>query len=158
MPALTSRMLSVVLAVPLLLGLGACKKKGQDVSAADEFLALQVTELEAAIAKRDISGIFVGCAGESSIDRMPAAVATKVKRLCHVEAPRIYLEDAIKDATAARAKHPDLPASMTCMQLFVEEALKTVAAHPANDPQLTKLVDDYTKLCPEQVAKIRSKP
>jgi hypothetical protein len=136
--------------VAVLLVVGGCRKREPPIGFEEEFFAKEVGKLETAVANRDVSGISVGCAIHSTgLDRMPASLTDKITRLCHVEAPRISLEDAIRNVTEWRAKYLNLPSESACIQPFVDDALKTLAAHPPTDPRLTKLLEDYTRLCPE---------
>jgi hypothetical protein len=41
--------------------------------------------------------------------------------------------------------------------MFAEEAFKTVAQHPSSDAALKEIVDEYTRLCPTQVAEFRTR-
>lgn len=45
---------------------------------------------------------------------------------------------------------------MSCTQLFAQKAFEAIAAQPSTDPRPTKLVEEYTKLCPEAVAKLKA--
>jgi hypothetical protein len=138
------------------LALGACDKQGGNGE--QEYIAKELGDLKAALAARDESKVVVDCISVTiSQPRMPKSIADEIDRLCHNDAPRLLLENAVKDATDAKAKNPDFP-QLHCMQLFAADAFKMIPAHPPKDPTLQKLVDDYTRLCPEQVAKFRAQP
>lgn len=124
-----------------------------------DFIEKEVATLENALAAKDETKILVGCmvvAGKG-LARRPVMLQRRIERLCYVEAPRVHLELAIAAATKARAEHADLPESFVCAQLLVSDALKAMAKAPAPDPGVKKLADDYEKLCPEAVAKIRAR-
>lgn len=131
----------------------ACNAKTE--SGEQQFVEGEVRELKAALASRSISGVQVGCiTTTTSLPRLPAKLAKEIEQLCYVEAPRLYLETSVADASKSIAEHPGMD-DISCMQLFAEDAFKTIALHPPADPGLQKLVDEYTRLCPKQVAKFR---
>jgi hypothetical protein len=132
-----------------------CRKKA-DTSEQD-YVAKELVDLKAALAARDESKVLVDCITTTTgLSRMPKAMVTEIEQACYVDAPRLLLENAVRDAREAKASHPDL-AGMNCMQLMAGDAFKTLKAHPTNDPALQKLVDEYTSLCPDEVAKFRAK-
>ena len=120
-----------------------------------KFIERELPDLRSAFAARSASKVTVGCAiVTSGVDRMPVKVADEIKRLCYVEEPRLHLENAIASTVKGNAEHPGME-SISCIQLYVEEAFKTMAAHPSKDAGLQKLADEYTRLCPQEVAKFR---
>src|SRR5688572_9535949 len=141
-----------IAAITAILSFGACSKQDkQDNTGEREFVAKEVVELKAALAARDESKVLVGCITTTTgLERIPKAMVEEIERLCYVDAPRLLLENAVREATEAKAKHPDDPAGVNCMQLLASDAFKTIKAHPTNDPALQKLVDEYTRLCPDQ--------
>ncbi|MDX2089132.1 MAG: hypothetical protein SFX73_14840 [Kofleriaceae bacterium] len=148
------------LALPCLI-VTACSEQPADVSkpgfGEQDFVEKEVATLEKALAAKDEIKISTGCIGITGkgLARMPEVLQRKIERLCYVEVPRVLLELAIADATKARAEHADLPESLVCAQLLVSDAFKAMAKAPVADPGVKKLADDYEKLCPEAVAKIR---
>jgi hypothetical protein len=133
----------------------ACNTRERTNVGEEEFVTNEVRELKAALAARDETKVLVGCMSvtTSALSRMPKAKAEEIERLCYVDAPKLFLENAVRDATDAKAKHPEL----SCMQLMAGDAFKAIAKHPTDDAALQKLVDEYTRLCPEQVAKFRAR-
>jgi hypothetical protein len=145
-----------VCAIIAMLTFGACNK--QDNTAERDFVAKEVVELKAALAARDESKVLVGCITTTTgLERMPKTMVDEIERLCYVDAPRLLLDNAVRDAREAKAKYPDDVAGISCAQLLAGDAFATIKAHPMNDPALNKLVDEYTRLCPEQVAKFRAR-
>ena len=134
----------------------ACSTKERKNFGEEEYVTNEIRELKAALAARDETKVLVGCMSvASNASRMPAAKAAEIERLCHVEAPKLWLENAVRAASEAKAKTPEL-GDLNCMQLMAGDAFKTLAKHPPKDPALAKLADDYTRLCPDQVAKFRA--
>ena len=127
----------------------ACSKRK---SGAEEFLDMELATLEKALAARDLPGVFVSCPTTTKLD---SPAATRMKKLCSVDVPILILEDSIADATKNAASFPPEMKDMSCTQLFAKKAFEAIAAEPPTDPRLTKLVVEYTKLCPEAVAKLR---
>jgi hypothetical protein len=147
-------MLQRLIAITILCG--AC---GKDHSNSEQaYVANEVVELKAALAARDETKVLVGCMSvTASAARMPKPTADEIALLCSTDAPRLLLENAVKEATDAKAKHPEL-GDLNCMQLLASDAFKMIGSQPPKDPALQKLVDDYTRSCPEQVAKFRARP
>ena len=144
------------LALCAALVIASCSTRERANFGEEEFVTNEIRELKAALAARDETKVLVGCMTvASNVSRMPAAKAQDIERLCHVEAPKLWLENAVRAATEAKAKTPEL-GDLNCMQLMAGDAFKTLAKHPPNDPALQKLADDYTRLCPDQVAKFRA--
>ena len=144
-----------IAAITLFVSLAACKQ--QQDSGEQAYVAKEVVELKAALAARDETKVVIGCISTTTgLERMPKAMVEEIERLCYVDAPRLLLENAVREATEAKAKQPEL-GDMNCMQLFASDAFKAIKKHPTNDPALQKLVDEYTRLCPEQVAKLRAR-
>jgi hypothetical protein len=149
--------------VTLMCALAGCKKKSATGETSDEAIvkevaglqAKQIADLEAAFAAGDDVGVSVNCLGTDRLEHMPAEAAAKLRKLCHVDAPRFLLQKAIADARKNMAEHPDLP-DMRCFQLFAGDAFKILAKHPTADAATTKLVDEYAGLCPKEVAKLRA--
>jgi hypothetical protein len=145
-------------ALLIAIGLLACEPKKQP-SFEEEWVTKQVAELRTGLAARDEPTVVADCVLiESSIPKVPAKLGDEAKQLCHVEAPRLLLELAIakvkKDA-AENPEYPELIAGMSCIQLFVKDAVLTIRTHSPNDAALKALVDEYTKLCPAEAAKIK---
>lgn len=139
----------------------ACKKKegaSGDVSSSEQaYVEKEVASLEAALAKGDESGVLVECmATDTSLERMPAALADKIRRLCYAEAPRLMLRNAVADAKKNQGEHPEL-GDINCMQLFVTDAFKSMAKQSAIDPEAQKLADEYAQICPAQAQKARER-
>lgn len=65
-------------------------------------------------------------------------------------------EDSIAEATRNAADYPPEMKDMSCTQLFAQKAFDEMTAQPSTDPRLVKLVEEYTKLCPEAVAKLKA--
>ncbi|MBA3452701.1 MAG: hypothetical protein H0T42_06400 [Deltaproteobacteria bacterium] len=128
----------------------ACSKRK---TGGEEFLDMQLAELEKALAARDLAGVFVGCPVTTDLE---SPVATRMKKLCSVDVPILILEDSIADATKNAAEFPPEMKDMSCTQLFAPRAFEAVAEQPSLDPRLTRLVEQYTKLCPEAVAKLKA--
>jgi len=123
-----------------------------------DYVAKELVELRAALGARDESKVLVGCASvTSSLPRMPKAMGSEIEQLCYTDAPRLYLENAVSEATESKAEHPGLD-EINCAQLLAEDAFETIKLHPSKDPALRKLVDEYTRQCPEAVAKFRARP
>ncbi len=130
---------------------------GKQEAGEQAFVANEIVELKAAIAARDESKVLVGCMStKTGLARMPKAMVEDIERLCYVDAPRLFLENAVRGATDAKARAPGLE-NINCMQLMAEDAFKAIKAHPTSDPELQKLVDEYTRLCPDRVAKLRAR-
>lgn len=145
-----------LLLVVALLALG-CKDEAS--SEEEKFIVKELGELEKAVADRDETKMTIGCTMmttslRSKTARMPPARVQQIEKLCYVDVPRILLEKAIADVNANNAAHKDL-GDLNCMQLFAGDAIKTLKKHPSSDPELQKLVAEYTRLCPAAVAKIR---
>ena len=114
----------------------------------------EVSELKGALAKRIVTEVLVGClSATTSLSRLPRTLVDEIEQLCYVDAPKLYLENAVADARKQKAGPP----ALRCMQLFAEDAFKAIARQPPTDPALKALMDDYTTLCPVEVAKYRSK-
>lgn len=125
-------------------------------SAEQNFVEREVADLKDAIAKRSESGIAVGCAAATvSTSRVSQALAAEIVQLCYVDGPKVYLENALADVRKRQAEHPEL-GDLACMQLFVKDAFDAIAKHPSGDAALAALADEYTKLCPDQAAKLRA--
>jgi hypothetical protein len=120
----------------------------------DDHIATERKDLEAALKARDTTALMVNC---SSISKRETADVAKIKQICFVEAPVIYLEESVADAKKNASEFPSEMRDLSCMQLSVEDAFKAIDKHPSSDPRLDKLVAEYTTLCPAQVAKIKSK-
>lgn len=119
-----------------------------------EYVEGEVVRLESAFAAKDQAGIAVGCTSVTiGTKRMPEPLVRKIEKLCYVDAPRFHLERAIAEVKDARAKSPALSADITCMQLFVKDAVKAMEKLPTPDPGVKRLVDEYARLCPN--AKLR---
>lgn len=147
MPALTW----VALIVIALSGVsGACSKPK---TGSEEFLDMQLAELEKALAARDLAGVFVSCPVTTKLKN---PVATRMTKLCSVDVPILILEDSIAEATRNAADYPPEMKDMSCTHLFAQKAFDEMAAQPSTDPRLVKLVEEYTKLCPEAVAKLKA--
>jgi hypothetical protein len=122
----------------------------------ERFVEKELAKLQDAMAARSVTKVTTGCVMvTTSVDHVPK-LADEIKRLCYVEAPRLYLETSIADTIKGNTEHPGM-SDINCMQLFVEDAFTTLAAHPTTDAGLKKLVEEYTRLCPGQVAKFRAK-
>ncbi|NVB82486.1 MAG: hypothetical protein HOV81_29170 [Kofleriaceae bacterium] len=121
------------------------------------FIERELARLKDALAKRSVSGVTTGCALTVAADSVDKALAAEIEHLCSVEAPKLYLEEALVDARKYKAAPPpkELP-ELACMQLFVDEAFAAIAKHPSDDPGLKALADEYTALCPDRVAKLRA--
>jgi hypothetical protein len=132
----------------------ACKS--EDIRE-QEFVEAELAKLQSAFVARSASKVTVGCAiVTSNVEKMPAKLADEIKRLCYVEEPRMHLENAIADTVKGNVEHPGME-DISCIQLYAEDAFKTIAAHPSKDAGLQKLADEYARLCPEQVAKFRAR-
>jgi len=117
-----------------------------------DFIEREVPKLRAALASQKISDVLVSCAMTTGgVTKVPATVAAEIERLCYVDAPRLYLAQSVADTRRSMAAHPGMD-EISCVQLFAADAFKIVAQHPTKDPELTRLVDEYTRLCPKQVA------
>jgi hypothetical protein len=128
---------------------------GGDHSIEERYARKEVAELPALLAARDEAKVMTSCGlATSSLDTLPAKLADDVRRLCHVEAPRLQLELAIEAVKQGNAKHPDM-AEIHCIQPFLDEALRTIKAHPSSDAGLTHLVAELAALCPAEAAKAR---
>lgn len=114
---------------------------------------MQLAELEKALAARDLPGVFISCPPVTTLEN---PVATRMKKLCSVDVPILILEDSIAEATKNAADFPPEMKDMSCTQLFAQKAFDAMAAQPSTDPRLTKLVEQYTKLCPEAVEKLKA--
>jgi hypothetical protein len=151
----TLQIMQRLLVAIAMLGLGACDKDGDPEQ---QYVTKELAELKAALAARDESKVLVGCISlSSSRPRMPKSITDQIDQHCSVDAPKLLLENAVKDATEAKAKHSEL-AELNCMQILAADAFEMISAYPPKDPALQKLVDEYTRLCPEQVAKFRARP
>jgi hypothetical protein len=140
---------------------GACKKKAgtsaEASSAEQDYVEKGVASLETALAKGDESRVLVECISAStSVERVPAALADKLRRLCYAEAPRLLLRNAVAGVKRGLAEHPDL-ADIECMQLLVSDAFELMAKQNPVDPEAQKLADEFTQLCPAEARKVRSK-
>lgn len=135
----------------------ACGKSDESAgpgTGEQEYVEGEVARLESAFAAKDQAGIAVGCTSVTiGTKRMPEPLVRKIEKLCYVDAPRFHLERAIADVEDARAKSPSLSADITCMQLFVKDAVKAMEKLPTPDPGVKQLVDEYARLCPN--AKLR---
>jgi hypothetical protein len=121
-----------------------------------EYTRKEIAKLEQDLAKKDETGTILGCVTiEVSLARLPADLAAKAKTLCYVEMPRLVLRNAVADVKTKTAEHPDM-GSINCMQLMASDAFKAMAKQPTQDAELKQLVDEYTKLCPDAVAKLRA--
>lgn len=134
-----------------LCGVSVACSKGKTGS--EEFLDMQLAELEKALAARDLAGVFISCPVTTKLE---SPVATRMKKLCAVDVPILILEDSIAEATKNAADYPPEMKDMSCTQLFAQKAFEAIAAQPSTDPRLTKLVEEYTKLCPEAVEKLKA--
>ncbi|MDQ3366220.1 MAG: hypothetical protein M3680_12405 [Myxococcota bacterium] len=139
-----------------MVGMVGCEdRRDAEYSSEQAFVAKEVKALRDALARRDIPGVVVGCVvATTGLERAPAPLGDEIKQLCFVDAPRLYLEHAVADATRGHAEHPEL-ADLHCTQLFVSDAFETLAAHPTSDPEIRKLIAAYARLCPAVVAKLR---
>jgi len=134
----------------------ACKPKSDDLGTERAFVAKEVAKLEAAFATRAESGVLVGCTVTTNgLERMPPALAEKIKKLCFVDAPKLFLENAIADVKAKQANGPVELADLNCFQLLIRDAFELHAKSTPPDPAVQKLVDEYTALCPKEAAKQR---
>ena len=136
----------------------ACKRKeGAAGSGEQAYVEKEVASLETALAKGDESGALLGCVGaNTSLKRMPAPLADKIRRLCYAEAPRLMLSKAVADVKKQQAANPDLR-DLYCMQLMVSDAFEWMAKQEPVDPQAQELAAEYTRLCPVQAAKARDR-
>ena len=143
---------NLVVAVLLLVGLGACKSTTEQ-----DWVSKELVKLKAALAARDETKVLVGCISVTTgLARLPRSLVDEIEPLCYVEAPRLLLGNAVRDARDRAGSHPDL-GDINCMQLLASDAFETILAHPSSDPGLHELVDEYTQLCPKQVAKFRAR-
>jgi hypothetical protein len=133
-----------------------CKSQRENTGE-QEFVEHEVAELKTALVKRDETGVTIGCISATlSQPKMPKALAAEIEQLCYVDAPKLLLENAIADARKQKAGPPEL-GDLACMQLFAGDAFKAIIAHPHTDAALSALVDEYTRLCPAEVAKFRAR-
>jgi hypothetical protein len=135
----------------------ACSTRERTNVGEEEFVTNELRDLKVALTARDETKVLVGCTiVKGSEARLPKAKAAEIERLCHVDARRLFLENAIRDAIEAKAKTPEFD-DVNCMQLLAGDAFEIVDKHPPADPELKKLVDEYTRLCPDRVAKLRAR-
>jgi hypothetical protein len=116
------------------------------------FVEKHVRELKTALAARNESHAITGCivVTGTGLDRMPKPLIAEIEQLCYVDEPRLLLENAVAGVKREGTSE------FRCMQLFAGEAFKTLAEHPTTDRALRDLVDEYTRLCPAEVAKFHS--
>lgn len=150
-----------VLGLATLLAGGCRERSGRDDPTGEvSFVRRELEELEAGLAARDETKVAIGCLSTTpGLARLPATMKARIEQICHVEAPRLYLTSAVasvKQGMATASGDPDL-AAIACMQLLVEDAMTTIAAHPSGDASLQALADEYARLCPAEAAKIRAK-
>ena len=136
----------------------ACKRDTRKGNTGErDYVEGEVRKLKDALAKRVETEVVVGCISTTtSLPRLPRELADEIEQLCYVDAPKLHLENAIADARKQKAGAPEL-GDLACMQLFAADAFKAIAARPPTDPALKALVEEYTKLCPAAVAKLRAK-
>ena len=152
--AATRRLLPYLVLVVMGAGCGKSDESARPGAGEQAYVEGAVAELESAFAAKDQAGIAVGCTSVTiGAKRMPEPLVRKIEKLCYVDAPRFHLERAIADVKDARAKSPALSADITCMQLFVKDAVKAMEKLPTPDPGVKQLVDEYARLCPN--AKLR---
>ncbi len=151
------RRLPALLLVTTSLAMSGCKNKSDQPtgwSTEQEYLQHRLVDLKDALATRSESKATIACMSDAT--RAADNVRAEMQQLCTVAVPTLLLEKAIADAKRNQAKFPPEMADMTCTQLFAHDAFKTIAAHPPTDAHLVALVQDYTQLCPKQVAKFRA--
>jgi hypothetical protein len=145
------------LLIVLSLAVVACKDPSSGVSSSEQaYVEKEVAKLEKAIAARSTTEMTIGCTTTTtSLKRLTGPLAQKIEKLCYVDVPKILLELAIADVKKQLPSNPPELGDLACMQLFAPDAVKTVDRHPTGDPEITKLVAEFTTLCPKQVAKVR---
>jgi hypothetical protein len=117
-----------------------------------------VEHAEQALAAGADGKLYMECGTvERALPELPAALADRGRRACHVEGPRLVLKRAIAEVEAHHAKHPTVP-ELACSQLFVPFTLATLAAHPPEDAELRKLQSTYMQMCPEVKPRSASEP
>lgn len=146
-----------LLLITALVSTSACKKKdGANMSSEEAYRASEITQLEQAVAAGSETDVTIGCISvRVNLERATPATIAKVDKLCNVDMPTLLLRNAIADTTKRKAETPEL-GDLFCMQLFVKDAFKATARNKVVPPELAKLVDDYTKLCPAEAAKARA--
>lgn len=140
-----------------LVSIGCSKRDGGAERNFDEkaFVEKELVELKRALAEGSVSGVLVGCSSVTvSMERIPESIEEEIAHLCYVAAPRLSLQDAVAEAKRGAAESPGMP-EITCMNLFVKDAFLTLQEHPTDDPEVRKLVAEYTRLCPDRVAKFK---
>lgn len=117
---------------------------------AEAFVQRELAHLKAALQRNDQGRALVSCAAAAPRGpQVPPALRSEVEQLCFEEQPKQILTAALVRMRERNQAGPQ-QAEVLCFDLFVPDALRTLAAHPPRDAKLLAVIEEFSMLCPDE--------